>query len=689
MFRINKDNLDVFYTLLIFVICYLILLVIAIRPISTFDGFWHLQMGEDFVENGMSPWIDHYSFSFYGKEISTIPVLFQVLLFKFISAFGESEGFYYLKVFYITTLMPLLFVYFRKINASWFVVFLLLPIIVYFIQLRMIIRPEIFSNVLILICLLLFLNAKQNFSTKHILFICLLLLFWVNYHSPIIGYIIIFGLFVDKAIAKYFKGDDSFSWKFWFGWGLVIFCIGFMRPNGQHFLLTVYSLLTEDFSSYTAEYAASYPMVSYNIIVHASWILSLYVVIWSIIKKQYGFAITVCLLTYFSWSTVRMLSVAMLVNLSILALYFSEFFNFRGKLQASSAVKNSLFFVAAGISIWTFYVLGLAMQESLERHDNKKADLESRYPVKLVDYMNNYQEEGNVLNLMRFGGYLINKLSPGFKIYFDGRTNILYPAEFMKHNIYLLERAEELNETIEKYNIKYALFKNTPEIFSKLKKNDTLTLNYADENYILFSKEKENAFPIASTLLIFPSCWKDDWAQTIQYEINYSSEMFKGNERKYELQLMLAFIEKYLAAEDGKAFFDDYNMSLIGTDSVRRVASYFALREGNKNAWLELFMSIRDKNEYDILLQAYHLASNNEFEEAETLLFYFYTVTKYVKKKHLAFDKIAIMIHVLGILESNIELQHFEPSYKSELEGKLKKSDYSNNNVLSFEHICK
>lgn len=688
MFRINKDNLNVFYILLIFIVCYLILLVIAMRPISTFDGFWHLQMGKDLVENGMSPWVDHYSFSFYGKEISTIPVLFQVLLFGFVSAFGESDGFYFLKIFYITILMSLLFIYFRRIKASWFVVFLLLPIMVYFLQMRLIIRPEIFSNVLIVICLMLYLNAKQDFSRKHILFICLLLLFWVNYHSPIIGYIIIFGLFLDKAIVKYFKGDDSFSWNFWFGWGLVIFFIGFMRPNGQHFLVTVYSLLTEDFSRYTAEYAASYPMVSFNIIVHASWMLSAYVVIWSIVKKQYGFALTVCLLTYFSWSTVRLLSVAMLINLCILAFYFSEFFNLRGRLQARSSVKNSLFFVAAGISIWTFYVLGLVMQASLERHNNKEVELENRYPVKLVDYMNNYQDEGNVLNLMKFGGYLINKLSPGFKIYFDGRTNILYSADFMKHNIYLLEREEELNKTIKKYNVKYALFNNTPEIFSRLKKNDTLILNYADTNYILFSEEKENAFPIASTLLIFPSCWKDDWAQTIQHEIKLSSEIFKGSEIKYELSGILAFMERYLAAEDGKIFFDDYNMALLNTDGVRRVASYFALREGNKNAWLEIFKSIQDKNEHDILLQAYHLASNDEFEEAENLLFYFYTVTKYVKKKHLAFDKIAIMINVLGILEKSIELKHFETTYKAELENKLKKSNYKNDNVLSFEHIC-
>jgi len=87
-------------------------------------------MGKDLIENGLSPWVDHYSFSFPDKEISAIPVMFQVVLSQLVSFFGESKGFYLLKLLYVTLLMSALFVYFRMIKANWLVLLILLPILV-------------------------------------------------------------------------------------------------------------------------------------------------------------------------------------------------------------------------------------------------------------------------------------------------------------------------------------------------------------------------------------------------------------------------------------------------------------------------------------------------------------------------------------------------------------------------------
>ena len=41
-----------------------------------FDVYWHLRMGVDWVTLGLSPWIDHYSYTFSGEEIRNPPVLF-------------------------------------------------------------------------------------------------------------------------------------------------------------------------------------------------------------------------------------------------------------------------------------------------------------------------------------------------------------------------------------------------------------------------------------------------------------------------------------------------------------------------------------------------------------------------------------------------------------------------------------
>ena len=93
MFGYNDKDNKLLYSSLIFLALYIALVVIIVRPVSVFDTFWHLQMGKDLVENGLSPWVDHYSVSYLGKEIYPVPVMFQVLLYRFVSFFGEDQGF--------------------------------------------------------------------------------------------------------------------------------------------------------------------------------------------------------------------------------------------------------------------------------------------------------------------------------------------------------------------------------------------------------------------------------------------------------------------------------------------------------------------------------------------------------------------------------------------------------------------
>ena len=211
--------------------------------------------------------------------------------------------------------MVALWVYFRKIKANTYVVFVLLPLVVSAISLRIILRPELFSFVLVVICLLLYLNAQKRFATKEMLAICLLLLFWTSYHSPIVGFIIISGLFLEKSINKIMHKDDSFSWGQWMLWGVLIFSIGFINLNfnehsivGPHIIIGIISTMSDGFGQYIQEYNNTYLKHSTNVLTNVSWVLSIYVAVWSLIKKQYGFVFIVTLLTFFSWFMERMLA---------------------------------------------------------------------------------------------------------------------------------------------------------------------------------------------------------------------------------------------------------------------------------------------------------------------------------------------------------------------------------------------
>ena len=693
MFHVANKNRDLVYSGLVFLVCYTLLSVIAMQPDLTFDTFWHLQMGKDFLEQGLSPWVDHYSFSYPGKGISTVPVIFQTMLYQFVSFFGESEGFYYIKLFYITLLMLVLFAYFRKIKANAYVVFILLPVIVSVITPRLIVRPEIFSNVLVVICLLLYLKAQKTFATKELFLIVLLLLFWSSYHSPIIGYIIIFGLFLEKAIYKLIDKDASLSWRLWLTWGAVIFLTGFFSLNGeylvgQHFIVGMVNTMSAGFSQYINEYNDSYQYYSTNILVNVSWLLSVYVAIWSLIKKQYGFAFIVVLLTGFSWLMVRLVSLSLLVNLCILALYFTQVVSSQHWLQIRSSVKKALLVVAVSISLWSLFTLVKNANAIIELDKNKQLLLEQRYPVQVADYLKNYQAGGNVLNVMQHGSYLINKLPSDYKVYFDGRTNILYPIDFVIHNYYLWRDAQAVDEVLEQYDISYVLRENTPKAYTFMKKIKKLEPSFADENFLLFSKKGEAAFPIASMLLAFPLCWDNDLTQDIQKEISLSEQLFENKE--YTLRGVLAFMKSYLSEEDKQKYFSALQFEKEHSDGLRRIAFYLALKDVgvDEDTVSTLFASIGMKKSYELLLYSYDLAKRGEYEDAEKLAYYFYSLSN-ANLARITYDRLGILARVLRILKEKNKLQLFELSYIAELEGKLEKVNYPFDRELSFNFMCK
>ena len=661
------------------------------RPMLAFDIFWHLQMGKDFLEGGLSPWVDHYSFSYPGGDISSIPLMFQVLVYKFVSLFGEETGFYLVKLFYITSLLLVLFAYFRKINANGYIVFLILPIIAMAINLRLILRPEIFSYVLIVISLILYLRAQKSFVTKELVFISLLLLFWVNYHNPIIGYIIIFGLFLEKAVNKLINSDESFSWAFWFICGGVIFSIGFININeqffvGRHFTLKMIDVMSNDFSQYVQEYKDSYGLYSTDLMVHVSWALSIYVAIWSLINRQYGFLFITILLTYFSWSTSRLVTVATLVNMCILALYFSQVMFTKHMVKIRPSIRKAMYFVSYIVALMAYFYLVSIAKTSMEENENKQQVLERRYPVQVADYLTSYQSGGNILNVLQYGSYFINKLPSTFKVYYDGRSNILYPFDFVVHNHNLWRDKKIMNEVIDRYDVNYALRENSPKRFVFLSSSEKLTLGFADDNYQLFTDSKVNVFPLSSMLLVFPTCWNDEWAQGIQNEIALSEKILGGKE--YTLKFVLTFMKEYLSYENKQLFFDDLQIDKMHSDGVRRLAFHLALNKVSKETISQLFTSIELKKAHDILIYSHYLAKTGEYSDAENLLYYYFTNATN-SNKEITIDIVAIMYRVLNILENNTELQHFESTYKGELEEQLKNANFNVEGAFTFDNICK
>ena len=79
---------------------------------------------------------------------------------------------------------------------------------------------------------------------------------------------------------------------------------------------------------------------------------------------------------------------------------------------------------------------------------------------------------------------------------------------------------------------------------------------------------------------------------------------------------------------------------------------------------------------------------NAEYEDAEKLAYYFYTLDEGGKVK-ATHDKFGILGRIFRILKEHDQLQKFEPSYVDELEANLQKVNYPFDRELSFDFMCK
>lgn len=656
MLKLTDKNIRLFFSGFIFLVCYSILIGYCLGPQSSLDTYWHLQMGKDFLENGLSPWTDHYSFTFSGKKINDVPILFQIILATFVSIFGETSGFIIFKISYVTLLLFVIYRFFRQIKAPWFVILVILPILTYFINMRLIIRPDTLSNILIIICLSLYLRARENFTRKELIPICLLMLFWVNYHTPIIGYIIIFGLFLDRAIYKFTSGDATYTWTHWFLWGAFIFFIGFINPSHNHVLILIFSLSTEWYQ-YLSEYMPAHIVYSKNTMVHLLWIASFWVICWGVLKKHFGLAFIAAVLSYYSWTILRLVPATSLINFCILAYFLSKanyarfFMETRPAIRAMIAISSLslLAFTLNQIEDKTFYRLKAIGNYSQHIQDMQQIS-EKRFPVQISDYLKNFQTGGNILNTFNMGGYLIYALSPDFKVFIDGRTNILYPINFYKHYLKVISDISVLENDIKKYDIQYAIFKNSEKAQRYFSGTDALTINFADENYALFSRKTDTTFPMASKLTLFPMCWNNHYSDEVIAENALSESLFQN--KKYAIKYILKLLNDYLAHEDKEKFIQSLKTEKLSQDSTKRLAAYLAIEIENYNKAKNIFISINKKESGDLLMISYSSLMSEDLSTTKAALSLYINKKGGIHEDHISdFDKIVILKTLKAIQE--------------------------------------
>ena len=478
---------------LIFFTCAIVAAYSAQFTSASYDTYWHLQTGLDFLSSGASPWVDTYSYTYPLEEITNQPFLFQLILASINTQFPIGLTLQIIKWSGAFVLMVALSLYLTQVRANLAVFSACMIGGLFFYETRPLVRPELIDLTLVVLAFAQYHTLLKSFELRHLLPTVALTGSWIIYHAGILPYVIFCGLFVDVFLKNRIYLSPK-SLLLWLLWGFVFLALGFLDSSGRHPLLAALSF--SDNWIAIAEHQPTSETIRQLPFAYTMWALMCLAIIWSIATRRIGIALVLTIFLWASVDRVRMISISGIVLICCSALLSQDEASKRIFAQLRRSVQTTLRWATMGFSLIAAIYLTSTI-EKLTRYD-------FGLPDKVMNYWSLEELSGNVLNLYDFGGYLINRGEGSAKVFIDGRTNILYPYEFFA--LYLaVARGDHsaLSAIHTHHNPDYAIWNFDKRFYIATKKLG-LSAEYVGNKGILFSRHGKLS-PLADRLL-FPMC---------------------------------------------------------------------------------------------------------------------------------------------------------------------------------------
>jgi hypothetical protein len=631
------------------------LIVTSLRSPIAFDSFWHLQMGKDWLENGLSPWIDHYSFTFNGQAITNPPVVFQGLLHFLVSQFGIRTGYLVLRFgcFFLT--MGAAFLLLRQMKAPAILYAIVIPMIVFLLQVRSIVRPELISYTLSIIALMLYFRAGRTISVRNVLPMVILMWVWSIYHSSIVGYVIFFGFFLDCAVRQFESRAPVDVWVKWLVWGLLLLSVGFLNPGFSHSIIEAITFPSE-WKHLIGEYLPPAPVFKSTVGIYALVLIAVLTPVLAWKQHRFGLLVVWVVLAFSAVTMRRMVTPSGIV-IVLMAAHLVISSNIPGRLK----VANSNFW-SNFVGLVLLVSIGVTLYSNVERARAFMMENRSvigRYPVAMADYMSERKVSGRIFNDFAMGGYLIYRLAHQNQVYIDGRTQILYPPEHMKRYMEIgnTKFPEVLRTELDKYAVDQILWPYTSARNDVVQEMGGFGLDFLDERHVLYTRGESN-FPLLGRLMSYPECWRPDMLDELQEERKKMDEILPA----YSGLVPFAnLVVGYSSTDGGLAFLDASIGSGEWLDEMRRFAGFRFLESGHYDLVVNLLGGVEIQKPKDYLASALAMLQTGEHEIAVQIIEEFSNV----QWSRLGTDDVFLYFKLYQLLETHrnltaVEQQHVE-----------------------------
>ncbi len=541
----------------------------AMGPIVSNDVFWHLRTGQDWISNGLSPFVDHYSFTFFGEDIHQSPWPFQSMIYGFVALFGDPLGLKMVRITFFGFFTLWFFTFLRVREASTLVVIFGLVWMALALPMRMHVRPEIVSLFFAPLLISISLRCRDRFSLRDVALLFALQLAWMTVHtSHVFGVVIIGALLIDRLIHFGVFEKDLRKASHMIVLGLLLLGLTFVNRDFES-VLADYVLGNAS----TTELVTEYHQVEFGqqrTLFRAYWVFALTGAVFAVINHSWMTVIVVLVLAIQAWTAQRFSVPLVYLSLPLLLL---EAIRFRFAIGAS--VRYAMLVCVIGTTAWCTVELLPSTVRLFQK------SLVGRFPVKVVDRMKSDQLFGNTLADYHVGGYLLYRLAPDVRVFIDGRTNILYPLEFFDFYYQMRQSVEPFNRAHELYLIDQVLtlsdWQRGRRLIHTAIRSGRYSVAFDDGTYSLL-RPGDGHFNFTSAVHADPRCWSARRDDAVSAELLLAAE--KELPARSQILSFLKFAGDFNGAGDTGAFLRDPESWWGRSSIVLRLAVYLATVNG-------------------------------------------------------------------------------------------------------------
>lgn len=429
-------------------------------PIQDPDFWWHLKTGEYIVENRELPTDDPFSHTDISagekreRFILTQYWLYQIMLYGAYAAAG-LKGVIGFRALVLTLMFYSVTSRIRRHNVNGFLALIILSLsLLAFASNHLNDRPQVFSFFFASILIGIMEKAKRG-GKLSVLLLPLMLL-WSNIHGGFVVGDILIGLFALGFILQNWNDRKKTNSVLLLSFSGI--AVSLINPNSYQAFVESINLLETASMWFILEYKSTFDaFASGNNNVLFLWALILLTIIGMILsRKLYLPDILLFIFTaYISVQYIRNIAFFS-IGMAPMAAYYLD----RGVRRFSIPKSYSPALKTMTAILMMLFIYNYSSR-SISSGSPMKREMIGFYPDKAVSFIEESGITGKMFNEYDWGGYLIWRMYPRYKVFIDGRClheQILQQyISIAKGSKYLLFGNPEYKAYLDTYNVNFVL----------------------------------------------------------------------------------------------------------------------------------------------------------------------------------------------------------------------------------------